>query len=103
MGILLIVYITEKLAKHITFIDTDSVPTGIMGLMVCSAVTPSSCYLSGLWNLCHGVGFVQVCFPCITCFACVSVCVHVCVCMYVYACVCSCLFDGVFWGCCFCM
>ncbi|XP_076445234.1 inositol polyphosphate 5-phosphatase OCRL-like isoform X2 [Babylonia areolata] len=33
VGILLIVYITEKLAKHVSFLDTDTVPTGIMGIM----------------------------------------------------------------------
>ncbi|KAL8583253.1 hypothetical protein ACOMHN_043088 [Nucella lapillus] len=33
VGILLIVYITEKLAKHVNFVDTDTVPTGIMGIM----------------------------------------------------------------------
>ncbi|KAK7107287.1 inositol polyphosphate 5-phosphatase OCRL-like isoform X2 [Littorina saxatilis] len=33
VGILLIVFIREKLAKHVSFIDSDSVPTGIMGFM----------------------------------------------------------------------
>lgn len=34
VGIMLIVYVKKELWKNITLVDSESVPTGIMGIMV---------------------------------------------------------------------
>lgn len=47
VGILLMVYIQEKLSKYVNFIDADTVATGIMGIMVCAIVSPYSFFLKG--------------------------------------------------------
>lgn len=47
VGILLMVYIQEKLSKYVNFIDADTVATGIMGIMVCAIFSPYSFFLKG--------------------------------------------------------
>lgn len=48
VGVLLIVYVKEVLAQHVKYIDTDNVPTGIMGMLVCIQIllysSKSCCY-----------------------------------------------------------
>jgi len=40
VGVLLIVYVREEHVQHLSLIDTDSVPTGIMGMLVCQYLEP---------------------------------------------------------------